>query len=174
MASTGKLPGPSELRRLQEQGLTAEEIAEMFGTRPQAVYNRRSSARLARDYSVRPASQFMPWPLMRPEHQRSATAVNLRVAHAIENDQGGITDVIRDAIERWKGQLEYNNFVISYHPETSKNFFSREGGFFARPRRAGDSPGIMQMPAEDEQPPSAEKMAQWAEMWRRVPLGENL
>lgn len=165
MAAPGKLPPPAELKRLQAEGKLASDVTEMFGVKTQSVYNKQSTARIKREYAVRPQNQFMPWELMKPIHQRSMVARRLRHAHALAGDDGAMDPTVRNVTESWLRGLECNDFVISYHPDTPPNAFSEEGGFFRRPRRSGDIPGIMQLPGRNEQPPTGQMVQEWEFEW---------
>lgn len=169
MPARRKLPQPAELKRLQGEGRSAAEDAAQFGVAKQTVYNKRSSARIKREWQVRPNNKFMPWDPMRPIHQRSFIAGRLRHAHALTAGDGVMDETVRAVIESWLNGLEYNNFVISYHPDTLPNRFSEEGGFFRRPRRSGDSPWIMQVPASNEQPPTRQMVEEWESEWTNIP-----
>lgn len=169
MAAPRKLPPPAELKRLQEDGKTASEVASMYGVSMQSVYNRQSTNRVKKDYKVRAQNQFMPWDLMKPSHQRSSIARRLRHAHALAAGDGVMNKTVRAVIESWLNNLEYNNFVISYHPESPASHLAEEGGFFLRPRRSGDLPGLMQLPASNEQPPTRQMVEDWASEWTDAP-----
>lgn len=171
MAAPSKLPSPAELKRLLADGNTAADLAEQFGVSVQSIYNKSSTARVKREFAVRDSNQFMPWPLVRPDHQRSDTAIHLRLAHSLSADDGVMPIIVRRKAESWVKDLEYNDFVISYHPDAPSTRFEPKGGFFIRPRRAGDSPGIMQLPSSSEQPPSTEMLDRWYESWRKKHLG---
>lgn len=170
MATPEKLPSPAELKRLLADGNTAADLAEQFGVSVQSIYNKSSTARIERELAVRDINQFMPWPLVRPDHQRSDTAVHLRLAHSLGADDDVMPAIVRRKAEAWVEDLEYNDFVISYHPDTPSSRFESKGGFFIRPRRAGDSPGLMQLPSSNEQPPTQEMLDQWYESWRKKHL----
>lgn len=170
MALEEKLPPPSELKRLLADGNTAADLAERFGVAVQSIYNKSSTARIERELAVRDINQFMPWPLARPDHQRSDTAVHLRLVHSLRANDNVMPATVRRRAEAWAQDLEYNDFVISYHPDTPSSRFESKGGFFIRPRRAGDSPGLMQLPSSSEQPPTQEMLDQWYESWRKKHL----
>lgn len=151
--------------------MTTNLLAEQFGVSVQSIYNKSSTARIEREFAVRDSNQFMPWPLVRPDHQRSDTAIHLRLAHSLGADDGIMPIIVRQKAESWVKDLEYNDFVVSYHPDTPSTRFEPKGGFFIRPRRAGDSPGMMQIPSSSEQPPSTEMLDRWYETWRKKHLG---
>lgn len=181
MASGEELPSPSELRRLLSEGWTMRGIADEYGSSLQAVYNKTSIARIVKEFSVRSENEFMPWKPMRPAHQSSKTARMLRMDQRLKSQEEGIAhallssgnsaaqDAMRSLVEPLR-RLECNDFVISYHFDTPSNRFEPDGGFFIRPRRSGDLPGIMQLPSSSEQPPSKEMLGQWHESWRKKHL----
>lgn len=165
MASQEKLPPPAELKRLLADGNTAAQIAEQYGVSLQSVYNRSSGAREKREYQVRRRNQFMPWPLMKPIHQRSMISSMLRTLHAMQEEGNIVPDAVKDRAEEWADLIECNDFVISYHPDAPPSRWAKDGGFFFRPRREGDSPGLMQVPGSSEQPPTRRMVRDWVEEW---------
>lgn len=164
-----KLPQSiDELRRLvAEHGVA--KTAEMFGASKTTVYSRLD--RYGKEPTA-PGMEFAPWKV-RPGHAHCETARNLRLLHQSEigdvlklGSGRGMDDIIMPFVTEWKQRVEYNNYVISYHPDTPGHLLEKRGGFYYRPRRQGDSPGLMQLHPEGESAPDQETLSEWAEKYR--------
>lgn len=161
MVAPRKLPPVKELRRLLDERGSAKELADELGVHPQTIYNALSEQKYKVPGNIAPGNEFMPWYVSR-EHLNSITARRLRIGNRIEGLGITVSPIIESDYREWKSRLEGNDFVISYHPDAAASQHSEKGGFFYRPRRKGDKPGIMQLPGENEQPPSPDLIAEWA------------
>lgn len=162
MVAPRKLPPVKELRRLLEEQGSAKDLADELGVHPQTIYNALSEQKYKVPGNIAPGNEFMPWYVSR-EHLNSITARRLRIGNRIEDMGASVAPIIESDYWDWKSRLECNDFVISYHPDAAPSQPSEKGGFFYRPRRKGDMPGIMQLPGENEQPPSPDLIQKWAD-----------
>lgn len=164
MPAPRKLPKPSEIRRLLDDGRSYAEIAEMYDCPVQSLYNIVADEKKWVPENNPVGWEFLPW-WVRPAHLQSDTARLLRFAKTL-NEEGRLShSVIERSVREQLQRLEYNDYVISYHPDTPKSRLEKKGGFFFRPRRDGDSPGLMQVPDESECPPSQDQVDRWAQMF---------
>lgn len=163
MAAHKKLPPVKQLRRLVEKHGSSRRVAEILGVDPQSIYNAFSQEKYKVPGNVGPGYEFMPW-WVTAAHLNSSTARRLRIGDRLKTEGSTVPAILQADYRDWLQKLEDNDFVISYHPETVATKWSEKGGFFYRPRRNSDSPGIMQVPDETEQPPSEFMVNEWARM----------
>lgn len=155
---------PADIRRLLDEGWSYAEIAEKYGYEVQSLRNSVSREKYkVPDLNPTPW-QFAPW-WVKPIHTNSGIGRRLLFAHRLQQGETVSPKLIADDVKAWLEKLDHNDFVVSYHPDTPGNSFEPKGGFFLRPRRPGDSPGIMQLPNESECPPSQAQIQEWAVMF---------
>lgn len=154
----------AEIRRMLDQGNTYAEIAVTTGYAEQTLRNRVTAEKKRVPENNPPAWQFAPW-WVRRAHTSTKTGRMLLFATALERGEAVGESLIERGVQAWVSRLKDNDFVISYHPDTPPNRLEKKGGFFFRPRRAGDSPGLMQIPSPEECPPSQAQLQEWSDMF---------
>lgn len=165
MAAPRKLPPAPELKRLAEELGSVSAAARHLGIPRTSVYG---ALRRYNNTTQAPGMNFAPW-IVTLSHSKSETALNLRIDYRarasslVESVDGNeIGDTVPASVVAWRERLECNDFVISYHRDTPGHDLEPQGGFYYRPRSAGDSPGIMQAHPDSEPAPSTQQLAEWA------------
>lgn len=143
MAPRRKLPDPTTLRLLRQQGWTLGDIAEKYDVGETAVWKALERAGLVEermDYRA-----LLPWRIL-PKHQTSATMDRFRYIVRQKNGEP-LSDVHARRLEKWLQGLAENNVVVDYHEDAPPNAASKVGGFYYTPRKPEDK-WIIREPAE--------------------------
>lgn len=130
----GVLPDAAVLRRLRNQGMTYQEIADLYGVTESGVWRAFDRAGLI---SQRPTYRdVVPWKVG-AEVATTQIAINLRT---MAKKQAGLPVSERDniALDRWLQHMRESNVVLAYHPEAPPNDASSKGGFYYVAREEGD------------------------------------
>lgn len=167
MAAPRKLPPADELRRLVEAHGSVAKLAQAEGWKVPSIYRALKGSESNLPSRAIPGTEFMPWIVTR-DHMNSGTGRRLRYAHALHAGDQIPSPIIERDVRDWMARLEDNDFVISYHVDTPCSRLEPKGGFFFRPRRSTDLPGLMQEPSESECPPSQDQVTLWAELFARA------
>ncbi|GAA1645966.1 hypothetical protein GCM10009700_35430 [Brevibacterium sanguinis] len=154
----------AEIMRLLEEGSSYADISELDGRTVQTLRNMVTQGKKRTPDNNPPGWGFAPW-WVRRAHANTQTGRRLRYSVALESGEPIASSFIEQDVRAWLARVKDNDFVISYHPDTPPNRLEKKGGFFFRPRRPGDSPGIMQIPDESECPPSQSQLDEWSNLF---------
>ncbi|MGR6092665.1 hypothetical protein ACU4IU_19085 [Brevibacterium sp. CSND-B09] len=161
MTTSKKTPAIAELEKLRKELGSINAVATHLGIPRSTVYNAFYREEANSTGAKRPGNEFMPWAVER-HHLNGQTARMLRLYNRSKEHGVEVPEAIKPTFETHILTLEYNNFVVCYHRDSPPYRLVPEGGFFFRPRRADDTPGLLQQPAKDQSPPSPEQLEEWA------------
>lgn len=137
----GVLPDKTELRRMRDQGMTHQQIAdEVFKRTGYRVTRNAVTVALQRhglaDKPVR-YSEEIPW-RVRERHERNYALAMLRL-YARQRRNIRLNSEQQQRLDSWLGQLEEHQRVVAYIPDS-------EDGFYYVPREEGDGDEIIRRP----------------------------
>lgn len=159
-----KAPTAKEIERLIEEHGSVKAAAEAIGYDPQSLYNRRDALSKRIPENNRQAWRWAPW-WVANEHTNSPAGRMVRAMHGIRIGNKRVSDFVMDGARRQIARMQSNDSVISYHPEAPENRFGTKGGFFIRPRSPDDLPGLMQPCDPNSEPPTAEQLKEWSDLF---------
>lgn len=142
----GVLPDRTELRRMRDQGMTHQQIADAVKAKTGYEVTRNAvTMALARHGLSGPVTRYseeIPW-RVRQKHERHYALAMLRL-FARRRRGAKLTVDQTQRLDSWLAQLADHGRVVYYHPDSIE-------GFYYVPRTDEDGDGIIRRPTEAEQ-----------------------
>lgn len=150
MPAPRKLPSSDILRKHRYDGMTYEEIGELYDVSKGAVYLQLRDAKISK---ARPDhSKYIPW-TVKAEHAQARPNGMLRLYS--RREQGETLPAVKERmLDKWLGELKDANVVVCYHREQAPNPASPNGGWYYSKRRPSDGDNLIRI---DDEPPGAGK-----------------
>jgi hypothetical protein len=125
MAPQRIIPPAQALRKLVEQGMTHQDIADhVFRTTGTRVTRGAVSAAISRANLSKPGNRYedcLPW-TVKVEHAKHYAARMLRLLGRRMSD-GSLSDEEIRRLDSWLTKLRDEHAVVAYAPDTSEGFF---------------------------------------------------
>lgn len=147
MPAPRQLPTSDVLRKHRSDGMTYQEIADMYGVTKGAVYWQLRDAGLAK---ARPDhSKYLPW-TVKTEHAHARPAMMLRLLS--RREQGDkIPDVKARMLDKWLGEVKAADVVVCYNRDMAPNPANpTTGGFYYSKRRPTDGDNLVRETTDDD------------------------
>ncbi|MDL5204925.1 hypothetical protein [Streptomyces sp. ALI-76-A] len=132
------------LRSLRAQGMTYEQIGEMYGVTKGAVYLQLRDAKISK---ARPDhSRYIPW-TVKTEHAQARPNAMLRLYSRREQNDP-IPAVKERMLDKWLEELKAADVVVCYNREQAPNPASPTGGWYYSKRRPSDGDSLIRFEEE--------------------------
>ncbi len=154
MPAPRQLPSSDVLRKHRAEGLTYDQIGELYGVTKGAVYLQLRDAKIAKPRADH--SKYIPW-TVRTEHSQARPNGMLRLYS--RREQGEKLPAVKERmLDKWLEEIKAADVVVCYHREMAPNPASDKGGWYYSKRRPEDGDNLIRYEPEKKPQVNAPKV----------------